>query len=389
MPSSENVASGNASAENATPNNADPGNAASGNVSAENAAFGNASPGNTAVLLLNVGTPRSPSPWHVATYLTEFLTDKRVISLPWLFRQLLVRGFVVPFRAFQSAAKYRRIWTPEGSPLLVHSTKLQQGLQQRLPHMRVLLAMRYGEPSIAQAVDALMQAPPARLWAVPMFPHYSSATTGTGLEQLARCMARHAFMPSLHVVEPLSGLPAFHQSLGQKLHRHAQSFGPEHVLFSYHGLPLAHVYAACRPGCQRSCQRPASTAADAPSTSCYVHACHATSQALAAHVHGLPFSTAFQSRMRGSAWTGPATLDVAKALAKQGTGRLMVACPSFTCDCLETLEEVGMGIGEAFLRAGGKAFEWVPCLNDEASWLDGLAHSLRSAEGCCLRIEKK
>ena len=331
---------------------------------------------NTAVLLLNVGSPPSPHPRHVASYLTQFLTDKHVLSLPWLFRQLLVRGLIVPFRSFQSAAKYRRVWTPEGSPLLLHSLQLQRGLQHRLPHMQVLSAMRYGEPSIAGALAKLMQKPPTRLLAVPMFPHYSLATTGTGLEALLRCMAHYASAPSLRVLPPLSALPAFHQSLGQKLHRHAQSFGPEHLLFSYHGLPLSHVYAACGAGCQHACQQPDATTPSTPH--CYIQQCHSTSHALAQYLQGLPFSTAFQSRMRGSRWTSPATLHTATSLARQGCRRLMVACPSFVCDCLETLEEVGMGVREAFLRAGGQAFELVPCLNNEASWVEGLAQELLS-----------
>jgi len=323
---------------------------------------------NTAVLLLNVGTPQSPRPGHVATYLAQFLGDKYVLSLPWLFRQLLVRGFIVPFRAFTSAAKYRRIWTDEGSPLLVHSQNLQRGLQSHLAPMRVRLAMRYGEPSIARVLHELMQAPPSRLVVVPLFPHYSQATTGTGLAELMRCMARYAFMPSLHVVEPLSALPAFHQSLGEMLRRHAESFQPEHLLLSFHGLPLSHVHAACGAGCRRACQAPAS-----PTSRCYIHQCHLTSQALAAHVEGLPFSTAFQSRMRGSAWTSPFSLEVATSLARQGCRRLLVACPSFVCDCLETLEEVGVEMREAFLGAGGEAMKVVPCLNDEALWVSTLS----------------
>ena len=328
------------------------------------------SPGETAVLLLNVGTPQSPSLWHVASYLAQFLTDKRVLSLPWLPRQLLVRGLIVPFRTFKSAAKYRRVWTNEGSPLLLHSHNLQRGLQNRLPHMRVRLAMRYGEPSIARVLEELMREPPARLVAVPLFPHYAAATTGTGLAALMRCLARHAFMPSLYVVEPLATLPAFHQSLGHIVRRCANSFGPEHVLFSFHGLPLSHVYAACGAGCSRLC-------ANAPADSrCYVRQCYATSQALASQLEGLPFSTAFQSRMRGGAWTSPFSVEVATSLARRGCRRLLVACPSFVCDCLETLEEVGMEMREAFLDAGGEAFELAPCLNDEATWVEGLAEAL-------------
>ena len=326
-------------------------------------------PEDNAVLLLNVGSPQSPRPRHVASYLTQFLTDRHVLSLPWLFRQLLVRGLIVPLRTFKSAAKYRRIWMDEGSPLLFHSLRLQRGLQQRLPHIRVLWAMRYGQPSIAHALDALMQQPPKRLWAVPMFPHACAATTGTALEALARCMARHAGAPSLHVMPPLSALPAFHACLGHMLRRHAHPFGPQHLLFSFHGLPLSHVYAACGGGCRRACQQ-----LERPD--CYIQQCRASSRALAAHVEGLPFSFAFQSRMRGSRWTSPHTLEVVASLARQGCRRLMVACPSFVCDCLETLEEIGMGVREAFLRAGGEAFELVPCLNDETAWVEGLAQAL-------------
>jgi len=326
----------------------------------------------------------------VAAYLTQFLSDKRVITLPWPLRQLLVRGVIVPFRTWRSAAKYRRIWTDAGSPLLLNAHKQQQGLAQRLPHMRVLTAMRYGEPSVAQAVAGLMQAPPSLLLAVPMFPHYSAATTATGVEALTRCMARHAFMPSLRVVEPLSALEVFHQSLGQKLRRHVQSFGPEHLLFSFHGLPLAHIEAACGTGCRGGCKggygggrggeyNPITNPAN-PAPRCYLHQCHATAKALAAYVPGLPYSVAFQSRMRGSKWAGPSTLETAKALAQKGVTRLLAACPSFVCDCLETLEEVDMGIREVFLRRGGKAFECMPCLNDEPAWLDGLAQRLLAEE---------
>ena len=316
------------------------------------------------LLLLNLGSPDAPERGAVARYLRQFLTDPRVIDIPTIPRQLLVRGIIAPLRSGKSAHAYRSIWLPEGSPLIVHSRALAQGVQTELGDTwKVTLGMRYGNPSLRSALEELTSAGCAEIVVLPLYPQYSSATTGSSLEELGHVFSSLWNVPSVRVLPSFYEAPGFLEAFAEPL-RAALSRHPEaDVLFSFHGLPERQVrkgYADCLTG--ESCRdvRPF----------CYKSQCHATARALAARLN-LPkdrWHISFQSRLGRTPWLSPSTLETATALAKHGSQSLVVAAPSFVADCLETLEELGGRLREAYLEAGGEHFELTVCPNASSQW---------------------
>jgi ferrochelatase len=289
--------------------------------------------------------------------------DGRVIDLPTPARWALVNLIIAPFRAPKSAAAYQSIWTAAGSPLKVHSEALRSSLQARLGEP-VALAMRYGSPTVDAAIAALGDV--ERLLVVPLYPQYASSTTGSALEQVYRALAARPWVPAVDVLPPFFADPGFLDAQAG-LARPALD-GADHVLFSYHGLPVRHVRAAA-PSCQLG------ACCDVAPPWCYRAQCLATSRGLATRL-GLAdgaWSTAFQSRLGRDEWLSPATDQVVADLARRGVRRLVVACPSFATDCLETLEEIGERGAETFRAAGGEELRLVPCVNAEAAWVDALA----------------
>lgn len=331
------------------------------------------------VLLVNTGTTDAPKPAETRVYLREFLSDPRVLDIPGWKRWLILNVFILPFRPARSAEAYEKVWTADGSPLIVLSREMERGLQERLPHAVVETAMRYGSPSIDAGMKALEAADVARIVVVPVFPQYASASTGSVLEKA------YAIAAAQWNVPPISAMPAFYDD---PLFLDAQAdvarpvlaeFKPDYVLMSYHGLPVRQVQKSDRSG--RHCQVVADCCAEIGPVNrhCYRAQCIATTRSLAsrlgleADAHG----TSFQSRLGRDPWLTPATDATIPKLAEQGVKRLAVMCPSFVVDCLETLEEIGMGGREAFLDAGGEAFELVPCLNAQPRWLDAFAAMIR------------
>lgn len=337
-------------------------------------------PGKTGCLLINLGTPEAPNTGPVRTYLRQFLGDPRVLDMPALGRWLLLNLVILPFRPRKSAEAYRQIWTEAGSPLLVHSQELTARVQEALgPEIPVELGMRYGAPSLEEALARLRARGVDRLIVLPLFPQYASSTTGTALAEAYRILGAWWTMPSLQVVEPFYDHPAFIRAFAEVAAPTLAEFRPDHVLFSYHGLPESHVkkgddtgsHCLASSGC---CDR----LTDA-NQSCYRAQCFATTRALAAALE-LPegaHSTSFQSRLGRTPWIRPYTDERLEELAKAGVKRLAVMCPAFTADCLETLEEIGLRARETFRAHGGEDLRLVPSLNAHPGWVSGVVDLLR------------
>lgn len=315
------------------------------------------------ILLLQLGTPDGPTTPAVRRYLRQFLMDPRVVDLPFLPRWLLVNGFIAPFRAPRSAAAYRAIWTDAGSPLRVNTEALARALQGATG-LPVAVGMRYGTPDTAAALAAL--GPLDEVVAVPLYPQYASASTGSALEILHRTLAAFPAIPALRTIGPLVSHPAWHSAVAEVAR--AAVTGAEAVVFSYHGLPERQVRAT-QPGCVlgECCNRP-----EAALGHCYRAHCLATTRELATLLDTPVHETAFQSRLGREAWLTPtldATLD---RLLDAGHRRIAVVSPSFVADCLETLEEVGIR-ARARVEARGGQLSLAPCLNAHPTWVRALA----------------
>jgi len=330
---------------------------------------GATSPTTKAVLLVNLGTPEAPTVKAVRRYLKEFLSDPFVIDLPALFRWLLLHLIILPFRPKRSAHAYQQIWTARGSPLLLHSQAQRDALAPRVPGQTVKLAMRYGRPSIPEVLTQLRAEGAREVTVVPLYPQRADATTTTTVERV-KDLAQGL---ELHVVPAFHASPKFIEAAAARVKQVMTTSGAEHVLFSYHGLPVRHVARACGKPCDRSTECPASSAG----SDCYRAQCFATSRAIAAAAGLTSFSTAFQSRLKGATWIGPFTDEALVALAQKGIKRVAVACPSFVADCLETLEEIGQRGAETFKAAGGDALTLVPAVNDDPTFIDALADEIR------------
>ena len=346
-----------------------------------NALATQASAEKAAVMLLNIGSPSEPKRGAVGRYLREFLGDARVIDMPAVLRWLLVNLVIVPFRAGKSAKRYAQIWTAEGSPLIRHSLAQAALVQQQLAGVEVVAAMRYGEPSIEAAVDRLLTSGVTELVLIPMYPQYASASTGSGLEAVYACLRARSFVPSVRVVRAFYADPAWLDATAAGIAKACEAFRPDHLLLSYHGLPLNQLQDTTRPtggacGTTGCCDR-----LGKPNHACYRAQCIATSGALTARLPKWPISTSFQSRIQGRQWIMPYTDHEVVALAKRGVKRLAVACPSFVSDCLETLEEIGVEARATFKAAGGEELILVPCVNDDPLFVAALAQWARKELG--------
>ena len=328
------------------------------------------------VLLVNLGTPDSPGVADVRAYLREFLMDPRVIDIPHPARLLLVHGVIAPFRAPRSAKAYSQIWGPGGSPLALISRQVCEGLQVRLG-LPVELAMRYGNPSIASALKRLGSRGLKSITVLPMFPHYAMSSYESAVERVKELARKLAPEVELRVVAPYFDAPGYIRSLAALAAPYlADEY--DHVLFSFHGLPERHLRRADPTGCHCLARADCCTTESPASPFCYRSQCLRTVAAVAREA-GLAegrYSHAFQSRLGRDQWLKPATVDVLGQLARNGVRKLVVVCPSFVTDCLETLEEIGLRGSEAFRKAGGESLALVPCLNADPLWMDELARLL-------------
>jgi len=320
-----------------------------------------------ALLLINLGTPKSPNRNDVKQYLAEFLTDKRVIDLPLFVRYILVYAFILPFRPKKTAEAYQSIWTEQGSPLLFHSQKLLYKLQQSSgDHIQVALGMRYGSPSIEQAIESIQNC--KQITILPLYPQYSSATTGSSIEKCLDILKKQTRIPSLTIIREFYQHPEFISAQAEIIRKYITNC--DHLLFSYHGIPERQLK---KSGCTSPCEKVCTTNA-IEDQDCYKFQCHKTSEKIAEQLSlkKKDYSVSFQSRLGKTSWIKPYTDEVLPKLAHQGIKRLAVSCPSFVSDCLETLEEIGIRAKEQWLQLGGEDFQLIPCLNDSDHWVEAL-----------------
>lgn len=337
-------------------------------------------PRSRAVLIVNLGSPATPSVPDVRRYLREFLGDERVIDLPAPLRWLLLEGLILRTRPKKSAHAYASIWTPEGSPLMVTSASVQRKLAAAVPPgLPVHLAMRYGEPAIAGVIDRLVSAGIQEVLLIPQYPHYAMSSWETVEMKVREEAARRA--PDLVI----DCLPPFFADADyiEALHAVSAPWFAEphdHVLFSYHGVPLRHLRkAGCTHGrCQ--CADDCCPVGSPSRATCYRAQVLATTRALAARAGLAPdrYSVSFQSRLAGEPWLAPFTDHELQRLPGTGVKRLLVLCPAFVADCLETLEEIAVAGRETFLAAGGESFQLIPCLNDQTPYIDFLAGRVKA-----------
>lgn len=308
----------------------------------------------TTLLLVNLGTPDAPTPRAVRRYLREFLSDRRVVQLPrWLWWPLLWL-LILPLRGARVARKYAAIWLPGGSPLAVHTRDLAAAVQQRLPGLRVAHAMRYGEPSLEGAFTRLRQQRAGRVLVLPLYPQYSTTTTAS----VADIVARARSMPT-QLLPEYHDDPAWIAAVADSIRAHWAANGRgEHLLFSFHGLPQ-RVVDAGDP---------------------YARQCEASARAIAAALRLADgaWSLAYQSRFGRERWLQPATAGTLDALAARGVRKLDVACPGFAVDCLETLEEIAMLLAQRHAARGG-TLRYIPCLNASPAHADMLAARVQRA----------
>jgi ferrochelatase len=331
-----------------------------------------------AILLVNLGSPASPAVADVREYLDEFLMDPDVLDMPWFARALLVRGLILNTRPAKSAEAYAKIWTAEGSPLVVISRGARAALEAEM-HVPVGLAMRYGEPSIAHGLDELLERAGEidELLVVPLYPQYAMASTKS--VEVAVDAALRGKNLTYRFLPPFYDDPGFLDALAARTRADLPA-ETQFVLFSYHGIPKRHVRKMDPTGahCLRSadcCSAPSPAWA-----TCYRHQAIATTNGVVRRL-GLAedgYGMAFQSRL-GGGWLEPFTDKELVALPARGVKRLAVVCPSFVADCLETLEEIDMRGRASFLDAGGEHFAYVKCLNDDPAWIAALAALCRKA----------
>jgi ferrochelatase len=324
------------------------------------------------LILVNSGTPDKPGVKHVRRYLSEFLNDKRVINLPWLWRKILVNLIIVPFRAPKSSRLYQRIWTKDGSPLALNMEKLVVRVQGKVDENTVVIGgMRYGNPSLASLLRNIPGHNPGEVVIFPLYPHFASSTTGSVDALVKKEAAKWKSLPKLKLAGQYYSNPMFVEALAAHILTYKPS-GFDHVVFSYHGLPLSHINSI-HPGIDPEKCHCEVTMPD-HGKECYKATCYDTTRILASELHleAGRYSTSFQSRMSDK-WLTPFTDTTLKNLAQSGIKRVLVIAPSFAADCLETIEEISDGYKKIFLSHGGSDFEVVSSLNDDERWAEAVA----------------
>ncbi|HBX54221.1 ferrochelatase [Pseudomonas sp. UBA2684] len=325
-----------------------------------------------ALLLVNLGSPASTDVADVRRYLNQFLMDPYVVDLPWPLRRLLVSLILVK-RPAQSAHAYASIWWEDGSPLVVLSKRLHEAMKSQWQHGPVELAMRYGEPSIETVLTRLAAQGIKQVTLAPLYPQFADSTTTTVIEEAKRAVREKSLGIRFAVLPPFYDQPEYLDALVDSARPYlAQDF--DHLLLSFHGLPERHLHKLDPSGhCLKGadCCR---TAAPEVVARCYRAQCLRSAEAFAARM-GLraeQWSVSFQSRLGRAKWIEPYTEARLDELAKQGVKKLLVMCPAFVADCIETLEEIGDRGREQFVEAGGESLQLVPCLNDHPSWVAAL-----------------
>ena len=317
----------------------------------------------TGILLTNLGTPAAPTAAAVRRYLAEFLWDPRVVELPRPLWWLILHSFILRFRPAQSARKYEKIWTDEGSPLLVvghrQAEAITKALQESCPgSIKLALGMRYGEPSIATALQELRAASARRLLILPLYPQYSATTVASTFDAVSRELRTWRWLPELRMITHYHDYPPYIDAVAHSILDAWSQAGPaERLLFSFHGLPKRNLLAGDPYHCE----------------------CHKTARLVAEKLNMAEedWAVSFQSRFGGAEWLQPYTSKLLQDWAKAGIRNVAVICPGFPADCLETLEEINMENRQLFLEAGGEQFRYIPALNDSPRHIEMLVKLIR------------
>jgi len=329
----------------------------------------------TAVLLINLGSPRAPTAAAVGRFLDEFLRDARVVEIPHLAWLPLLKAVVLPTRSSASARRYASVWTREGSPLIAHSERqhraLMAELQRRGLDLDVHLAMRYGEPSIAAALERMRREQVARLLVLPLYPQYSATTSASALDAVLQVLQRTRNVPELRWVRSFADDPGYIDAVRRSVRAYWDAHGrPQKLLMSFHGLPRRNLELGDPYHCE--CAKTARLLAEALG------------------IGREEYVLSFQSRFGRARWLEPYTVDSLRALARAGTERVDVVCPGFVADCLETLEEIALEARREFLTSGGREFHYIGCVNDAPRFIEALADLIEQhLQGWPVRVQER
>ena len=327
------------------------------------------------VLLVNLGSPESPTAKDVKPYLDEFLMDKYVIDVPFLLRALLVRGIILQTRPKKSAEAYARIWTDEGSPLIVISKKMYEKVKG-LVDIPVALAMRYGTITILKGLQELHNKGVTDVMLFPLYPQHAMASTTTILVLAEELRAKHFPDMKFTTVPAFYNKPGYIEVLSNSIKKHLEGFDYDHLLFSYHGIPKRHIR---KTDITKSHCKIDGSCCNTPSPAhefCYRHQCYETTKQVVKYL-GIPegkYSQTFQSRLAGDKWLTPYTDVEVNKMPEKGIKNLAVVTPAFVSDCLETLEEIAMEASHEFKEHGGENFMAIPCMNDGDEWCQTVAN---------------
>ncbi|HEX5742772.1 MAG TPA: ferrochelatase [Flavobacteriaceae bacterium] len=321
------------------------------------------------VLLVNLGSPDSPTKKDVKKYLGEFLMDERVIDIPYLSRLLLVKGIILNTRPKKSAAAYQKVWWDEGSPLIVLSNRLKDKIVPKTD-IPVALAMRYGNPSIHFGLSELVKQGVTEVLILPLYPQFAMATTETILVKAEEIRKKHFPQVKIEDIPAFYNKPEYIKVLGDSLIEGLNGFEYDHLIFSYHGVPERHIMKSdiTKSHCKidgQCCKNQS-----AAHQFCYRHQCYETTRLTAEFLQLKEgtYTTTFQSRLGKDPWIQPYTDETIDNYAKKGIKKLAIITPAFVSDCLETIEEIGMEAKESFIEHGGESFHRIDCLNDNDAW---------------------
>ncbi len=335
----------------------------------------------SALLLTNLGTPEAPTAEAVGPYLREFLSDPFVLTMPAPIRWALVNLLIVPRRSSASAENYKKIWTDRGSPLLFNSQDLYNALKKQLQgQIDVYLGMRYGKPSLESQIDSILQTSAEEIILLPLYPQYAESTIRTTVEKVKELLSSKGSQIKLKVIDRFYAEEEYLAAKSQLIDESLRTFKADHLLFSYHGVPVSHVKKTdptknhcdkLPQCCEKACEA---------NYNCYRFHCEETTRGLLKHFSWDEerASTSFQSRLGPSRWLEPSTENRIKELAISGVKNLAVVCPAFTADCLETIEEIGQEGRETFLDHGGEDYLMIPCLNSHPRWVKAIENWVSS-----------
>jgi protoporphyrin/coproporphyrin ferrochelatase len=336
------------------------------------------------ILLVNLGTPDDPSWSSVYRYLKQFLLDGRVIDIPWLQRQLLVRGVIVPFRTKNSSALYKMLWTEEGSPIKLYGFKLQKAIAERMGGEFVVeLAMRYQDPPIEKALQKLVyEDKVSEIIVLPLFPQYASASTGSVHEEIMRILSGYQAIPKIKFINSYPTEEGMIEVFCDNARKYNLS-EYDHFVFSFHGLPQRQMKKVDLSGKHCLQKENCCTQICEANQFCYSAQCHQTAYALAKNlgISKEQYSITFQSRLGKDPWIQPYTDVVLDELLAKGKKKLLVFSPAFVADCLETTIEIGHEYKEDFISKGGEKLDLVASLNDEPKWINTVEKMLKRELG--------